>query len=61
MRERERETAHEQGVGVEGEADSQLSRSPMWGSIPGPWDYDLSRRQTLNPLSHSGTPLMTIS
>ena len=23
----------------------------MWGSIPGPWDHDLSQRQTLNHLS----------
>ena len=23
--------------------------------IPGPWDHDLSRRQTLNRLSHPGT------
>ena len=22
--------------------------SPMWDSIPGPWDHDLSQRQTLN-------------
>ena len=26
------------------------------GSIPGPWDHDLSWRQTLNPLSHPGAP-----
>ena len=24
----------------------------LWGSIPGSWDHDLSRRQTLNWLSH---------
>ena len=28
----------------------------MRGSIPGPWDHDLSRRQKLNPLSHPGAP-----
>ena len=28
----------------------------MWGSIPGPWDRDLSQRQMLNWLSHPGTP-----
>jgi len=22
--------------------------SPMWGSVSGPWDHDLSQRQTLN-------------
>ena len=36
---------------AEGEADSQLC-----GSIPGLWDHDLSQRQTLNQLSHPGTP-----
>uniref|UniRef100_A0A452VL31 SCAN box domain-containing protein n=1 Tax=Ursus maritimus TaxID=29073 RepID=A0A452VL31_URSMA len=39
-----------------GEADSPLSRSPMQDSIPGPWDHDLSRRQTLHRLSHPGAP-----
>ena len=34
----------------EGEADSLLSKEPMWGSIPGPWDHDLSQRQMLNLL-----------
>ena len=28
----------------------------MRGSIPGPWDHDLSQRQWLNPLSHKGAP-----
>ena len=42
----------------EGEADSPLSREPMWGSIPGPWDHDLSQtlRQTLNQLSNPCAP-----
>ena len=31
--------------------------SLMWGSIPGPWDNDLSWRQMLNWLSHSVAPL----
>ena len=26
------------------------------GSIPGPWDHDLSQRQMLNQLSHPGAP-----
>jgi len=26
----------------------------MWGSVPGPGDHDLSRRQMLNHLSHPG-------
>ena len=29
----------------------------MQGLIPGPQDHDLSQRQTLNQLSHAGTPL----
>ena len=34
------------------------SREPdaMQELIPGPQDHDLSRRQTLNPLSHPGAP-----
>ena len=31
--------------------------SLTWGSILGPWDHDLSRRQMLNRLSHPGTLL----
>jgi len=30
------------GTKREGEADFPLSREPDWGSIPGPWDHDLS-------------------
>ena len=30
--------------------------SLMPDSIPGPWDCDLSQRQMLNHLSHSGAP-----
>ena len=29
---------------------------PMQGSILGLWDHDLSRRETLNQLSHPGVP-----
>ena len=32
--------------------------SPMRGSIPGLWDHDPSRRQTLNHLSHPGAPIL---
>jgi len=36
---------HRQGEGqAEGEAGSPLSREPTWGSIPRPWDHDLSQR-----------------
>ena len=27
---------------------------PVWDSIPGPWDHDLSQRQMLNRLSRPG-------
>ena len=30
--------------------------SPMQGSVPGPWDHDLSQRQTHKQLSHPRTP-----
>ena len=30
--------------------------SPMWCSIPGPWDHNLNQRQTLNQLSLPGSP-----
>ena len=33
--------------------------SLMWGSIPGPWDHDLSWSRYFNRLSHPGTPLTT--
>ena len=36
------------------------ARSQMWDSIPGRWDHDLSRRQLLNQLSHSGVPVFII-
>jgi len=42
-----REGTQAGGAG-EAEAGFPLSREPMRGSIPGPWDHDLSRRQTLN-------------
>ena len=38
----------------EGEADSPLSREPNVGLNPKTQDHDLSRRQTLNRLSHPG-------
>ena len=49
-RERECPLAGE-GAQREGEADSLLSREPdagLLGSIPRPWDPDLSQRQMLN-------------
>ena len=34
--------------------------SPMWDSIPGPQDHDLSRRQMLNQLSLPGAACFNI-
>ena len=49
---REQDSEHEvqRGAEGEGEADSLLSKEPdtELGLIPGPWDNDLSQRQTLN-------------
>ena len=52
----------EGGTEGEGEAGSQLSREPDmgWGSIPGPWDHDLSWRQMLNGLSRPSAPVTVI-
>ena len=50
---------HERGGGggaQGGEADSPLSREPDVGSMLGPQDHDLTPRQMLNQLSHSGAP-----
>ena len=41
----------EQEQGGEGKTGS-----PTWGSIPEPWDHDLSQWQTLNCLSHPDAP-----
>ena len=45
---------------AEGEREtySSLSRKPNTGSIPGPGDHDLSRRQTPSQLSPPGAPLL---
>ena len=61
-REKKRERMHcgearHRGREREREKQSPCSAgSLMWGSIPGPWDHDLNRRQMLNPLSHVDTP-----
>ena len=47
------------GRGAEGEADSLLSREPKVGLDPRTLGHDPSQRQTLNPLSHPGTPILT--
>ena len=43
-----RKTIARGGVEGEGKADSAEQGAPIWGSILGPWDHDLSRRQMLN-------------
>ena len=59
-RERERESTNagwgEEGADGEGEADSPLSREPEERFHPRTQAHDLSRRQTLNGLSHPGAP-----
>ena len=47
-----------EGRGVVGEREKQAPHQtgcPMWGSIPGSWDHDLSWKQMLNTLSHPGS------
>ena len=46
----QREIEHKQGE-WQGEGEAGIL---MWGSIPGPWDHDLSQRQMFNRLSHPG-------
>ena len=47
--------------GRRGRGGSRLWKAGVltWGSIPGPWGHDLSRRQTLTRLSHPGAPMWT--
>ena len=60
-RERER-TAEGEGEGEgNGEAGSLISRDPNDGLDPRIPDYDLSRRQMLNWLSHPGALFQTLS
>ena len=58
----ERERTQPGGWQAEGEggADSPQSRDLMRSLIPGPWDHDLSQRQTLNQLSHPDAPWETL-
>lgn len=42
------------GGGAEGEGEAVSSLNG--GSMPRPWDHDLSQKQTFNQLSHPGTP-----
>jgi len=52
---------HKQGEWEREKQASCRAGSPMWDLIPGPWDHDLSRRQTLDPLSHPGAPKAGLS
>ena len=54
----ERVREHKQGE-QQREREKQAphwAKSPMRDSIPGPWNHDLSQRQTLNSLCHPGAP-----
>ena len=56
---KEREREHERESSRQREREKQTpywSGSLMWDLIPGPWDHDLSQRQTLYQLSHPDTP-----
>ena len=44
------------GKGQREKQTSCWAGSLTWGSIPGPWDHDLSQRQMLNWLSYPGVP-----
>ena len=55
----ERESAHTQGERRQMEREKQAPcwvGSPTWYLILGPWNHDLSQRQTPNWLSHPGAP-----
>lgn len=39
-----------------GKETPHCAGSPMRGSVPGPWDHDLSQRQMLIQVSHPGPP-----
>ena len=54
--EREREREREAETQAEGEADCIHAGSPMWDSIPGPWDHALDVRAGAKLLSHPSIP-----
>ena len=58
----EREHSWGGGKRSRGKRRSRLhwAGSQTQGSVPGPWDRDLSSRQVLNRLSHPGTPLLLV-
>ena len=59
-RERERENVRMSRGEEQREREKQIPHwavSQIWGSVPRPRDHDLSRRQVLNWLSHSGTKI----
>ena len=59
----EKENEHEQGEGHQKKRSKQTPHWAMtstWGSIPEPWDHDLSWSQMLNWLNHPGAPFLYI-
>ena len=48
QRDNEREREHKQGARERKKQAPSGAGSPMWGSIPEPWDHTLNQRQTLN-------------
>ena len=59
LTERERESASTSRGSCRQRGRSRLLTQQ--GSIPGPWDHDLSQRQTLNQLSYPRAPWMNFS
>ena len=55
-RETQRESEHKQGKWERENQASRWAGSLMWGSIPEPWDHDLSWRQTLNDWATQALP-----
>ena len=47
-RKTQQERKHKQGEWEREKLTPRRAGSPMWGSIPEPWDHELSRRQTPN-------------
>ena len=57
-----RERTGARGNGGEKEKQApHWAESPTWGSIPGLWDHDLSQRQTLNGLCHTGANYLILN
>lgn len=55
----ERECANRRGRGRSRLPPASSAGEPTQGSILGPWEHDLSRKQIFNRLSHPGAPVDT--